>query len=80
LLSNVPDDPLVHHDLADCYEAIGHYFEGHDWVQARDSYQKSFDIWSSWTRYAKSTSMDVARRKQASEALARASEALKNAN
>ncbi len=66
-----PSNLLSKRDMADTYEALGKYYEARNLHEAQAWYRKSLDIWKGWPGFAVSSRMDVARRKQAEEAVAR---------
>jgi tetratricopeptide (TPR) repeat protein len=71
LMASSPSNVLSKRDLADTYEGLGKSIERQDRREAQSWYRKSLDIWNSWPGFAASSRMDVARRKQAEQAVAR---------
>jgi tetratricopeptide (TPR) repeat protein len=71
LMAAIPSNLLSKRDLADTFEALGEYYERQNLREARVWYQKSLDVWTGWPGIAASSRMDVARRRQAEEAVAR---------
>ncbi len=65
-----PTHPLLHRDLADCYESLGRFYARTGArTEAREWFRKSVGIWNQWTRWGVSGTYDVLRKDAATTAL-----------
>jgi tetratricopeptide (TPR) repeat protein len=75
LLRLHPADPLLHRDLADCYESLGRLSaRTGDRTGAREWFRKSVEIWSQWARWGVSGAYNARRKDAAAMALTRLQE------
>jgi serine/threonine protein kinase len=77
LFQQNPNNLLILRDLADCYRAQGDFAAHRSrWQDARLKYQKSLDLWESWTKIGKSSVYDQRQRQLAASLLRKALEHL----
>jgi len=75
LLRLHPSDPLLHRDLADCYESLGRFCaRTGNRAEAREWFRKSVEIWSQWARWGVSGAYSASRQDAAARALTRLQE------